>query len=273
MNRGNGLPSDQNRKPSRVGVVGASGQLGSALCERLAGLGCDLALCGIDGLEQDKLAERLREEWQISATASLADVTQPNSLAAFFASIDDPLPAKGANWVVINAGIGSARPQGDYLESADTIDNLVSVNFLGCLNAIRASVSWLSRIDGGRIIVVSSLASLAGSPENPAYAATKAGIRVACLSMQPALAKRKIAFTLAHPGFLSERTQDGGSNWRPFAMSPDAAADRIVRAALGGRAETAFPWQMAWFVRAMAMVPAGLRQRIYGRVSGDPEAA
>ena len=236
-------------------------------------MGRNLWLCGLDGPALDQLAERLRANRDVIVTVASADVTQPETLGAFFASMKDGRPHEEEDWVLINAGVGSARPPGQYLESVETTNDLVSVNLLGCLNAIRAAVTMLSRTKGGRIIVVSSLASLAGSPENPAYAATKAAVRIACLSMQPALAKLNIAFTLAHPGFLTERTQDGGANWRPFAISPEAAAEKIVKAALSGKSETAFPWQMAWFVKTMAMAPTGLRHRVYGRLSRDPEAA
>lgn len=210
-------------------IVGATGQLGTAITIQLAAMGCDLGICGIDGPELEQLAHRLENDRQIVVAHSWADVTQSETLDAFLASYAS---SQRVDWIVINAGVGSARASGQYIESPEAINSLVAVNLLGCINAIRSAVTTLERTNGGRIIVVSSLASFAGSPENPAYAATKAAIRIACLSMQPALARRNIAFTLAHPGFLAERTQDGGANWRPFAMSPEAAAEKIIKAAL-----------------------------------------
>lgn len=212
----------------------------------------------------------MRNEHPVEVTSAWADVTDLASLRTFFASCANK---QQIDWILVNAGVGGARPPGQPIESPETVDKLVAVNLLGGLNAIRAAVEIFDSSRRRRIIVVSSLASLAGSPENPAYAATKAAIRIACLSMRPALAKRRVSLTIAHPGFLTGRTKDGAAVWRPFAVSPECAADQIIKAGLRNKGETAFPWQMALLVKTMAKLPLGLRDRIYGRLSGDPEAS
>ena len=243
--------------------------MGAALADDLAASGCDLGLCGRDGQALAALAGRLRGRHAVDIQHEEGDVTRPATLADFFSAYGASRPV---DWVVINAGIGGARALDGVMEDVATGERMVAVNLVGALTAIRLALDLFDGSRPGRIVVIASLAAYIGSPESPVYAATKAGLRAACLSLRPALAARDVGVTIANPGYLANRVADGAANWRPFAMPADVAAHRIFKAAIRGRAEIAFPWQMALLVRLLASLPVRLRERLYGRLSGDPLA-
>lgn len=260
-----GSQADAAASPRHVLVVGASGQLGSALCEDLAGRGCNLALCGNDAIALVAQAERLRQAHQIHVSSDFADVRDLAGLRTVFQRHDRAQPL---DWVIVNAGLGSTCSPGDVMETEADAAALIDVNFVGALNAVRAAVEILRPRRRGRVVVVASMSALAGSPENPVYAASKAAIRIACLSMRPALNKDGIGLTVACPGFLTGRATGGGATWRPFAVAPEAAARLVIEAALKARAQTLFPWRMASLVRVMMALPIRWREAIYQRWAG-----
>lgn len=257
-----GWRADTTAPPQRVLVVGASGQLGGALCDELARRGCDLVLCGNDEAALTAQAARLRREHSINVSSEFADVRSLAGLRAVFQTHDD---AGAVDWVIVNAGLGSTCPAGEAMETETDAAILIDVNFVGALNAVRAATEILRPRRRGRVIVVASLSALAGSPENPIYAATKAGIRTACLSMRPALQKDGVGMTVACPGFLTGRATGGGATWRPFAVAPDVAARIVIDAALRDRAQALFPWRMASIVQLLAAMPIAWRETIYRR--------
>ncbi|MEO1223100.1 MAG: SDR family NAD(P)-dependent oxidoreductase [Pseudomonadota bacterium] len=263
------MPGSRRRPPGRAIIVGAAGQLGAALAGELAASGCDLGLCGLDSAALSALADRLRGRHAVEIQHEEVDVTRPAALAAFFSAYGASRPV---DWVVISAGVGGARSDDGVMEDVSTAERMVAVNLSSALTAIRQALGLFDGSRPGRIVVIASLAAYIGSPESPVYAATKAGLRAACLSLRPALAARHVDVTIANPGYLADRVADGAASWRPFAMPADVAARRIVRAAIRGRAEIAFPWQMALLVRLLASLPVRLRERLYARISGDPVA-
>jgi len=77
-----------------------------------------------------------------------------------------------------------------------------------------------------------------------------------------------IEVTIALPGFISEGMGDKGG-WRPFAVTPMTAAERIVRAAERGRLEVSFPAVMVWLLRGLRLLPPRLRFAAYQKMSGS----
>ena len=67
-----------------VVVTGASGGMGSILCERLAAKGANLAVCSVDKEGLEKLAENLKK-YDIKVVCELVDITNEEEVAAFMA--------------------------------------------------------------------------------------------------------------------------------------------------------------------------------------------
>ena len=98
--------------------------------------------------------------------------------------------------LIANAGVG----YGDLFEniSYDTFDNVMKINVYGVRNTIAALLPAMKK-DGGKIVIVSSLAGLTGMYSYSAYATSKFALVGFAQSLRPELKKYKIDVTLICP--------------------------------------------------------------------------
>lgn len=73
--------------------------------------------------------------------------------------------------------------------------------------------------------------------------------------------------TLACPGFLANPMDGGNVGWRPFSISAEFAARKIIAAAERDRAQVQFPFAMSAIVRSLALLPIPLREAAYRRIT------
>jgi short-subunit dehydrogenase len=246
-------------------VTGATGQLGTALVNRLADASSRLSLCA---LEQDALeTHAAQSEGRHDARPAVAaiDVRDGQRLAAWVCECHATEPL---DWVIMNAGMGGQIAAGTLIEDPERTMALIGANLIGVVNTLHAALPLLRQQGHGRLIVISSLSALIGYDKAPVYAATKAALRVLALSLRPALAAEGIGLTIVCPGFLDQPMQAGHAGWRPFSISAEAAAHRIVVAAEKGKAEIHFPHAMAALVQALALMPIAFRESTYRRLAG-----
>jgi 3-oxoacyl-[acyl-carrier protein] reductase len=119
--------------------------------------------------------------------------------------IEDNGPFYGA---VINAGI---RRDGLFplLEDEDW-DQVLDVNLNGFYNVVKPIIMPLLRErSGGRIVTVSSLAGVTGTPGQVNYSASKSGLIGATKSLAREIGKRDITVNCVAPGMIeTEMTED-----------------------------------------------------------------
>ncbi|MEM8663026.1 MAG: SDR family NAD(P)-dependent oxidoreductase [Pseudomonadota bacterium] len=252
--------------PRRVAITGAAGALGGALAAELAKRGAAVSLCDSDGSSLNHLRERLLAGGN-SVEVSSFDVRDRD---AFRAWLERGVCGLTPDWVVLAAGLGGPVPEGAVIEPDERASAILSVNLEAVVHQTNAVLESLAGVDGGRIVYVSSLAAVLGNPAAPVYAASKAGV----LAFARSIAARsdKVGVTVALPGFLTAAMSGSRSAWRPFAMSPDEAAKRIIRAAQSGRGEVPFPMSMVLALRALALLPPATRAAVYRACSGSAKS-
>ncbi|MEO7056122.1 MAG: 3-oxoacyl-ACP reductase FabG [Caldimonas sp.] len=210
--------------PRRALVTGASGGLGQAIAERLATSGVHvLAHANSRAAEAQAVAERIAAAGG-SAEAVVFDVTDR---AATQAACEKMLIGGAVQIVVNNAGIhdDAAFPALREEQWQRVID--VSVN--GFFNVTQALVMPMIRTRWGRIINLSSIASLTGNRGQVNYAAAKGAINSATKSLALELASRGITVNAVAPGII-----DSGMAGAVF----DAATiERLVPMKRAGRAD------------------------------------
>ena len=210
--------------PRRALVTGASGGLGQAIAERLGRAGVHVfAHANSRAAEAQAIAERIVAAGG-SADAVVFDVTDR---AATHAACEKMLIGGAIQIVVNNAGIhdDAAFPALREEQWQRVID--VSVN--GFFNVTQALVMPMIRTRWGRIVNLSSIASLTGNRGQVNYAAAKGAINSATKSLALELASRGITVNAVAPGII-----DSGMAGAVF----DAAViDRLVPMKRAGRAE------------------------------------
>jgi 3-oxoacyl-[acyl-carrier protein] reductase len=180
-------------------VTGASRGIGRAIAIRLA---ADGALVAVHyGQRRDGAEDTVRqiEAAGGAAFAIGADVRQPDAIKALFVDLDREMAARGhdaLDILVNNAGIDGGG--GIATVSEAEFDRLFGTNVNGTFLVTQQALPHLR--EGGRIITISSMVSLAAYPGSIAYAMTKAALNAFTVSLAADLARRGITVNAVCPG-------------------------------------------------------------------------
>lgn len=126
------------------------------------------------------------------------DVTDPDAVEAAFAEIE---AAHGPVEVLVaNAGITA-----DTLllrMSEDDWSSVLDTNLTGSFRLAKRASKGMLRLRRGRIVFISSVVGLLGSPGQVNYAASKAGLVGMARSIARELGSRSITANVVAPGFI-----------------------------------------------------------------------
>jgi NADP-dependent 3-hydroxy acid dehydrogenase YdfG len=226
-------------------ITGASSGIGAALAEAFASSGVRLALGGRSTERLAAISNTCRARGaEVEATA--VDVVDRAAVAEWIASADRRRPF---DLVIANAGVSGGTLGGT--ESEDQTRRIFAVNLDGVLNTVFPILPAMLARRSGQIGIVSSLAGHRGFPGAPAYAASKAAVKVWGEALRGDLAPRGIGVSVIMPGFIKTAMTDINDYPMPFLMPVERAARIIRRGLEGNRARIAFPWQtatLAWFI-------------------------
>lgn len=150
-------------------ITGASSGIGTVYAERFARRGHDLLLVARDKGRLDALAERLRHDTGVAVDVLPADLTQRSDLATVEARLRDDARV---GILVNNAGI--AQSGGFTEQSADSIEQLVTLNTLALTRLAAAIAPRLANAGEGAIINIGSVVGLAPEFGMSVYGASKA---------------------------------------------------------------------------------------------------
>lgn len=150
-------------------VTGASSGIGAVYAERFARRGHDLVLVARDRQRLDASAAHLRETCKVTVDVLQADLTQPTELAAVEARLRDD---ERIGILVNNAGMALAG--GFVRQSAQAIEQLISLNANAPARLAAAIAPRLMRAGAGAIVNIGSVVGLAPEFGMSAYGATKA---------------------------------------------------------------------------------------------------
>jgi 3-oxoacyl-[acyl-carrier protein] reductase len=188
----------------RALVTGGSGGLGRAIAERLARDGLHVIVHANSRLEvaSEVVAKIIRNGG--SAEAVAFDVTSREATAAACAKL---LEAGPVQVLINNAGThdDAAFPALRESQWHGVID--VSVN--GFFNVTQPLTMPMIRTRWGRIVNISSVASIAGNRGQVNYAAAKGALNSATKALSLELASRGITVNAVAPGIIESGMADG----------------------------------------------------------------
>lgn len=102
--------------------------------------------------------------------------------------------------LVANAGVTDDKLLLQMDEASFT--SVLDTNLVGTFRLVKAALPKMLRARRGRIVFISSLAALSGSPGQANYAASKAGLIGFARSLARELARRNITVNVVAPGFI-----------------------------------------------------------------------
>lgn len=193
-------------------VTGGSGDIGQAICQRLAGDGHYVLIHANQNLDKARTLARDINNHGGAAEAVQFDVTDFQQTAAVLGELVQKQPVQ---ILVHNAGIHQDAPLAGMNKSQ--WQNVVDVSLNGFYHVTQPLMLPMMKTRWGRVIAMSSIAGITGNRGQANYAAAKAGLAGACKSLSIELASRGITANVVAPGIIKT------------AMSEDSFPEQTIR--------------------------------------------
>mgnify|MGYP002716305772 FL=1 len=173
-------------------VTGSTGGIGLAIARAFAANGDRVAITSRSG------------EGPEGVLAVRADVTDAASVDAAFREVEE---AHGPVEVLVaNAGI--THDQLLLRMSEDDFTSVIDTNLTGAFRVVQRATKGMMRLKRGRIVLISSVVGLLGSPGQVNYAASKSGLVGMARSITRELGARGVTANVVAPGYIdTEMTQ------------------------------------------------------------------
>jgi 3-oxoacyl-[acyl-carrier protein] reductase len=167
-------------------VTGGNRGIGRAIAERFLAQGDRVAVTSRTGDAPE------------GALAVACDVTDTASVDAAFDQVEQ---AHGPVEVLV-ANAGVTKDTLLLRMSDDDFTSVVDTNLAGAFRCVRRASKGMIRLRRGRVVLISSVVGLYGSPGQVNYAASKAGLVGIARSVTRELGGRGITANVVAPGFI-----------------------------------------------------------------------
>src|SRR6476660_8783914 len=206
--------------PRRALVTGGSGDIGGAICRRLAADGLHVVVHASSNLDRAQaVVDAIRHDGG-SAQAVAFDVADG---AATRAALDVMLADGPIQVVVNNAGIHDDAPLAGMSDAQ--WKRVIDVSLHGFFHVTQPLLLPMARTRWGRIVSVSSVAAVLGNRGQANYVAAKAALHGATKSLAREMASRGITANVVAPGVIQGRMADDSFGAEQIkAMVPAARA-------------------------------------------------
>jgi short-subunit dehydrogenase len=241
--------------PASILITGATGGIGSALAEVYAAPGIELLLHGRNEALLAELAARCAARGAAVRTRAF-DIRDRGALVAWLAE------AGPVDLAIVNAGVNTGiGPQAEG-ERWEAVEELLQVNVVAAMSTVQAVLPGMRARRRGQIALVSSLAAYYGLPVTPSYSASKAALKAYGEGIRGWLAPEGIGVSVVMPGYVESRMCREMPGPKPF-LWPAGRAARAIREGLErNRARISFPFPLNFATWCLAVLPAGLSQRL-----------
>lgn len=253
----------------RALVTGASAGLGTQFARSLARQHVDLVLVARDASRLEKLADELREEFQIDVEVLPADLSDPDSMVQVeqrLATLDNAI-----DLLINNAGVGvSGRFD---LVDVDDLDTMIDINIKSVMRLAYAASQQMVPRGHGAILNVSSVSTYYPAPGSNVYAATKAFVTSFSDSLQIELQQSGVTVTACFPGFTrTEIHQRSGADktlrvpswsW----LTAQQVVEESLNAAFAGKARVTPSHLYRFVTRTTSALPLSWKRFVVSRAA------
>jgi NAD(P)-dependent dehydrogenase (short-subunit alcohol dehydrogenase family) len=210
-------------------ITGAGSGIGRALALQLAGRGCHLALCDLNGRGLAGTVESARRTG-VKVTGERLDVADREAVHRWADRVAEEYGR--VNLVFNNAGValGSTIEGGSYGD----FEWLFDINFWGVVYGTKAFLPHLRASGEGHVVNVSSLFALISVPGQGAYNASKAAVHgfTDALRMELEMSGAPVSATSVHPGGIKTniaRNSRGDTSIRKLGLDVEGGREKFEK--------------------------------------------
>ncbi|EMS80939.1 gluconate 5-dehydrogenase Gno [Desulfotignum phosphitoxidans DSM 13687] len=178
-------------------VTGSSKGLGEVAAVALAKAGADVAVCGRNRADIDRVVERLKKMGSNTAGFVL-EVTSGKTVQEGVSAILEHF--RQIDILINNAGTNYRVPVLEFPE--EEWDRVIDTNLKGYYLVTRAVVPQMIEHGGGKVINMSSILSMIALPNQLAYASAKGGVRQMTKIMALEWAKKGVQVNAIAPTYF-----------------------------------------------------------------------
>ena len=266
------VPEEMNEKFAIV--TGASSGIGYELAAQFAQHGYDLLIVSKgDGISQ--AAEDLRA-LGTHIESMQCDLASFEGVEQFYERIESM--GRPVNVAVLNAGVGV---DGKFTEtSLDEEINLINLNVIGTVHlAKKITQAMVNRAQGGRLLITSSVASLAPGPYMAIYNASKAFVQSFAEALHYELKENGITVTALMPdatdtNFFERANMEDTKVGAGKKDDPKLVAERGYAALMDGKPHVFGGSLKHRIVNAVNdLIPEQTKASMYGKMAKPGSAA
>jgi len=242
----------------RILITGASSGLGAEFARQYATKENELILLARREEKLLKLQQELQNRCK-NVTLLIADVRD-------FALLQEKIRTIGSvDMVILNAGI-SLGHSGD-IPTIWEFKNLYDVNVLANHAILEVLLPKLCEQGSGKIVFISSLASLFSMPSSKAYSSSKRALNAYAEGIRYKYTPYGIKVITILPGFIKSELTDKNEFTMPFLLDTKEGVSRMKKAIEKGKEFYAFPLRFYLIIRFFNLLPSALSQRIVNYLS------
>lgn len=184
----------------RALVTGGSGDLGAAICTQLAQDGLHVIVhANAQAARAQAVVDAITAAGG-SAEVSVFDLTEADACQS---AMDLLLAAGPIQIMVHNAGIHDDAPLAGM--SFAQWQRVIDVSLHGFFRVVQPALLPMARTRFGRVLAISSVAGMIGNRGQTNYAAAKAGLHGAVMSLAREMGSRGITANVVAPGLIEGR--------------------------------------------------------------------
>lgn len=236
----------------RILITGASSGIGRELAKLYATKDNELILLARREDRLQELQSQLLNAKSVEIVA--ADVGEFDELQEKIRDIGI------VDTVILNAGISL----GHSLEITPFYDfkKLYDVNLLSNHAILEVLLPQFKAKGSGKIVFISSLASLISMPTSVAYSSSKRAMNAYAEGIRYKYKNSGIKVINILPGFIKSEMTDKNSFKMPFLLDTDAGAKRIYDAIAKEKRFYPFPFRFYLIIKLLNLLPQFLRDKI-----------
>jgi 3-oxoacyl-[acyl-carrier protein] reductase len=182
-------------------VTGASGGLGSAIANGLAGQGARLAVSGSNVEKLEAFRASIGGD-HVALPCNLSDGAAVDQL------VPQAVEALGGKLDILVNNAGVTRDNLLMRMKDEEFEEVIRINLEAAFRLMRAAAKPMMKARFGRIISITSVVGATGNPGQANYVASKAGLIGMTKSVAQELASRGITVNAIAPGFMASAMTD-----------------------------------------------------------------